>query len=240
MARLQESAIPFRRGALDSIPILMGYIPACITFGLYGKALSLSNWEIFLLSAVVYAGASQFIGAKLLATSVAPPLILLLTFVINLRYFFISLSFLQKNSRFDRPWKRAITAFGLTEEVYAVSMMPSLEGGGYQTKVTFPYLLGLELPPYLITLLSTWAGIVLAEYIPESILPALNTSLYVLLIALIVPMIRGSRKNVVIVIVAALTSWLLSPYLGHATVLAAMLAGTWAGSLFNQKRAEGG
>ncbi|WP_438351713.1 AzlC family ABC transporter permease [Paenibacillus sp. FA6] len=90
-------------------------MPACVTFGLVGKALSLGNLEVFLLSALVYAGASQFIGAQLLVGGTAAPIILLLTLIINLRYFFISMSFSKRVSSDSRSFFKGIIGFGLTE-----------------------------------------------------------------------------------------------------------------------------
>ncbi|MDQ0196481.1 4-azaleucine resistance transporter AzlC [Paenibacillus wynnii] len=224
----------FRQGLVDSIPIVIGYIPACLTFGLVGKAMSLSSWEVFLLSAFVYAGASQFIGAKLLAAGAAAPVILLVTFIINLRYLFISMSFSQKVPKSLHVIQRSLIGFGLTEEVYAVGVMSKRNK---ELKGEHPpaYLIGLELPPYVITLLATWIGIMLAELIPSFILPALNTSLYALLIALIVPQLQATRQNLMIGLSATMSSWVLAPYLGNATVLFAMLIGAGIGSFVSRK-----
>ncbi|WP_410512214.1 AzlC family ABC transporter permease [Paenibacillus sp. BR2-3] len=223
-----------KKGIIDSVPIVIGYIPACVTFGLVGKALSLGNWEVFLLSALVYAGASQFIAAKLLAVGTAAPIILLLTLIINLRYFFISMSFSPRLNRDSRSFFKGLIGFGLTEEVYAVSMM-SEKNRGEAGNHSLPYLLGLEFPPYAVTLISTYAGIMLAGYIPTNILPALNTSLYAMLIALVIPQLRGSKRNLAISISAAASSWLLQPFLGTATVVVAMIIGACVGGRFPAK-----
>ncbi|MFB9326092.1 AzlC family ABC transporter permease [Paenibacillus aurantiacus] len=222
-----------KSGLADSVPIVMGYIPACITFGLVGKTLSLGNWEVFLLSALVYAGASQFIGAKLLAAGTAAPVVLLLTLVVNLRYFFIGMSFRQKLDAGAKRWHRALVGFGLTEEVYAIGMM-SKANRSRGASLPLPYLIALELPPYAVTLLATWIGIVVAGYVPAQYLGALNTSLYALLIALIVPQLLGSRRNAAICLSAALASWLLQDVLGSATVLAAMFIGAGVGVIIPQ------
>lgn len=227
----------FKKGCLDSLPIVAGFIPACFTFGLVGKGLGLGSLEVFLMSALMYAGTSQFAGVKLLAAGTAAPLILLLTLVINLRYLMISLSFSGSVRRNLSTAVKAWIGFSLTEEVYAVSMLSDKQSLGQEAadgqtpELPLHYLLGLQIPPYAANLVSTAAGISLAAYIPAAFLPALNTSLYALLIALIVPQLRGNRRNLVICLCSALFSRLLQPYLGSSAVLAAMLAGMAAGLL---------
>ena len=44
------------------IPIFIGYVPPAIAFGILAKGCDISIIETFLFSAVVFAGASQFIA----------------------------------------------------------------------------------------------------------------------------------------------------------------------------------
>jgi predicted branched-subunit amino acid permease len=242
---MSEQKVMFRAGLKDSLAIVAGFIPACFTFGLVGKGLGLDNLEVFLLSALVFAGASQFIGVKMLAAGAGAPVILLLTLIINLRYLFISLSFGGKLNRNISVLAKTWIGFSLTEEVYAVSIIPNKNAYGQsdheETTPTLglPYLLGLQVPPYVANLIATAAGIYLASYIPALYLPALNTSLYALLIALVVPQLKNSLRNIVICISAAGSSWLLNPLLGSSSILVAMLIGMIAGSLF-RVQAEAG
>ncbi|OMD42081.1 AzlC family ABC transporter permease [Paenibacillus odorifer] len=228
----------FRTGLKDSVAIVAGFIPACFTFGLVGKGLGLGSLEVFLLSALVFAGASQFIGIKMLAAGAAAPVILLLTLIINLRYLFISLSFGGQLNRNISYLARTWIGFSLTEEVYAVSMLtrekanPKSVNEKSNQPLELPYLLGLQIPPYVANLLATASGITLASYIPAFYLPALNTSLYALLIALVVPQLKGSLRNMAICISAAGSSWLLHPLLGNSSILVAMIIGMAVGSLF--------
>jgi predicted branched-subunit amino acid permease len=236
----------FKRGIADTLPIVAGFIPACFTFGLVGRALGLGNLEVLLMSALIFAGTSQFAGVKLLAAGTAAPLILLLTLIVNLRYLMISFSFSRSIPRGSSLLTRMWIGFSLTEEVYAVSMLSDNkeelpgQAAGEPPELPVQYLLGLQLPPYLASLFSTAAGIALAVYIPSAYLPALNTSLYALLIALIVPQLRKHRRNLIICLFSAGFSWLLQPYLGSSAVLAATLLGLCAGIFipFHHKVAE--
>ena len=147
------------------------------------------------------------------------------------------MSFSSKMNRSSRPFYKGLVGFGLTEEVYAVSMM-SDKNRGDRGNHSLPYLLGLEIPPYAVTLISTYAGIMLAGYIPANILPALNTSLYALLIALVIPQIRRDKRNLAICISAAASSWLLQPFLGTATVVVAMIIGACVGGIIPTKEEQ--
>jgi len=54
------------------IPIFIGYVPAAIAFGILSKSCGITLLECFLFSAVVFAGASQFIALNLLMTGMGP------------------------------------------------------------------------------------------------------------------------------------------------------------------------
>ncbi len=121
--------------------------------------------------------------------------------------------------------------------------LPNRESDNEENKQSLglPYLLGLQIPPYVANLIATPSGITLASNIPALYLSALNTSLYVLLIALVVPQLKGSLRNKIICISAAGSSCLLHPLLGNSSILIAMLIGMAGGSLFRvQVEAEKG
>lgn len=163
----------FKRGLLSSFPIVMGYIPVAVTFGIYASAAGLSKLETLLASILIYAGASQFALISFLPNSlwvsVATPILL------NLRHFVYGCVVYQRFSiRF--PF---ITAFGLTDEVFAVSLSaPNSES----------FLWGLEVGAYsswiLGTLIGVFSGAFLLskEFLAESLLFSLSALFFTLLI----------------------------------------------------------
>lgn len=68
----------FRKGIIDCIPTLFGYVGIGIAAGIIGKAANLTILEITLLSIIVYAGAAQFIITGLLLTT-APIMVIIFT-----------------------------------------------------------------------------------------------------------------------------------------------------------------
>ena len=85
-----EHSNELHKGILASIPIFIGYIPVAITFGLLAKATGLTLLESFLFSALVFAGASQFMALQLMSLGVAHLQIIAITFIMNFRHFLMS------------------------------------------------------------------------------------------------------------------------------------------------------
>ncbi len=73
----------FKRGLIRSFPIAIGYLPVAITFGVSALALGFSKVEVFLISALIFAGASQFALISLLPYSVIDAVSVAL--ILNLR-----------------------------------------------------------------------------------------------------------------------------------------------------------
>jgi predicted branched-subunit amino acid permease len=52
----------FRDGAKAALPIVLGYLPVGMAFGILAQKAGLTAFEAGLMSLLVYAGASQFIA----------------------------------------------------------------------------------------------------------------------------------------------------------------------------------
>ena len=141
------------------IPIFIGYVPAAIAFGVLSKACDITLLECFLFSAVVFAGASQFIALNLLMTGMGPGGIILTTLLVNFRHFLMS-AYL--STRIGRIAKKNLflMAFGVTDEVFSVL---SFTKG--QLSKTFVFV--LQLAAYSGWVSGTVAGYVLGGFLPE-------------------------------------------------------------------------
>lgn len=113
-----HAASPWRRAFVLSVPILVGYVPIGIAFGVLWVQHGLPPLGAPLLGLIVYAGASQFMAAGMLAAGQGPVEIALATFVLNARHAIYGLAFLDR----FRSWTaaKAYFAFALTDETYAV------------------------------------------------------------------------------------------------------------------------
>jgi 4-azaleucine resistance transporter AzlC len=108
------------------MPIFLGYMPVGAAFGLAATAAGFSALEAVLCSALVLAGAGQFIGLAALAGGnlVAA---LVATAIVNLRYVLFSAT-MAPHVRRVPTWQQGLLAFTLTDETFAINIADAREG----------------------------------------------------------------------------------------------------------------
>lgn len=77
---------PWLLGSREAIPLLGGYIPVAISFGLIAVQSGFSGWEAVLISTLVYAGASQFLFVAMVAAGAPLWFVVVMTLLINARH----------------------------------------------------------------------------------------------------------------------------------------------------------
>ena len=145
----------FKEGAKAALPIVFGYLPVGIAFGVLARKAGLSPIEAGSMSLFVYAGASQFIAVEMISKGVPWGTIVLTTFFINLRHLLMGASVAPHLRGQPGRWK-ALLAFGLTDESYALAISRYLAGDGSRE-----FFLGANFGLYAGWNLSTLAGAVL-------------------------------------------------------------------------------
>lgn len=102
-----------------SLPIMFGYIPLGMAFGvLFVTQLDYPWWGATLMSVTVFAGAAQLLAVGLLAANAGLVEVFVAMFVLNARHLFYGLSLL---GRFrDAGWRKLYLIFGLTDETYSL------------------------------------------------------------------------------------------------------------------------
>ena len=101
-----------------TIPVLMGYIPLGMAFGLLLSKLLIPWYYAFFMSLFIFAGAGQFLALGLFASQATILEIGVATFLLNLRHTFYGLSMLSALKNFS--WKKHYVIFGLTDETFAL------------------------------------------------------------------------------------------------------------------------
>lgn len=109
----------FIAGAKDTLPMVLGALPFGIIFGALAVDAGLSTAGAMGLSLFVFAGSAQFIGVGLLEQGAPLGIIVLTTFVVNLRHVLYSASLAPYMKYLPQRWLLPL-AFWLTDETYAV------------------------------------------------------------------------------------------------------------------------
>lgn len=198
----------------------MGYIPVSFTFGLIAMKMGFSPVQATLISLTNMASAGQFAGIRLIEGGAPYIELIITTFVINLRYFLMSLSLSQKVAP-DMPfYKRAVMAYCITDEVFALAAMEPEE-------VSFPFFGGLMLTPILGWTSGTLLGAVASGLLSAMVQGCMGIALYCMFIAIIIPPARKSRKVALAVVVAAFLSCMFK-YVPGLNELSKVGGGGWA------------
>jgi 4-azaleucine resistance transporter AzlC len=194
---MKDSGAPgLRQGAADGIPIVVGYFPVAMAFGLLAKTTGVSFLDACLFSLVVFAGASQFMALDLLRAGIAAADIVLATFLLNLRHLMMSAA-LAVRLREVRRGLLPLIAFGVTDESFSVA---ALKAG----KLTAPYMLALSGVAYAAWFAGTVAGYLVGAVLPAAIQSSLGIGLYALFAAILVPEIKKRPGALFVALLAGL------------------------------------
>lgn len=185
---------PFQKGLKSGFPIFIGYVPPAVAFGILARTCEITLLESFLFSAVVFAGASQFIALNLLMAGAGTMGIIFTTLFVNFRHFLMSAYLATKMQNMSKKLL-FLTAFGVTDETFSVL---SFQKGDLSFRFTFP----VQLAAYSGWVSGTISGYVMGSFLPELLSKSMGVALYSLLLAIIVPEMKKSLKTVLLVVIS--------------------------------------
>lgn len=222
-SRHNENILMIRQGFAVGLPIIIGYIPVAITYGVLAKQSGLSLIELTLMSMLVYAGASQFMGANMIAVGAGAAEIIIATFVLNFRHFVMSLSVMNVLKPLKMRAKLPLS-LGLTDESFAVASLhpqPSREKNGYLFYGT------IFVSAYLSWVFGSLVGGLMGDFIPGQLSQSMGIALYALFIGLLVPSVKRNIKVGLIALIAMLINLLFSQFMseGWAIVFGTLIGG---------------
>lgn len=193
----------FYKGLIHGIPIALGYIPVSFTFGLMAVKGGIPALAAILISMTNLTSAGQFAGMNLIIEGASLVEIALTTLIVNLRYMLMSISLSQKLSNKIPAFKKYILAFGITDEVFAVSAVQPGE-------VTSSYMSGLVTLPYIGWTIGTIMGALASSLLPQMLQNSMGIALYCMFIAIVVPAAKKSIAALVVALIAIFISSLFT------------------------------
>lgn len=211
----------FFSGIKAGMPIAIGYFPVALTFGLLAKTTGLSIIEATAMSIFVYAGASQYISLSLISKGVDPIVIVLNTFVVNIRHFLMSASLNEKTEAAPN-WMKGLFAFWVTDETFSVLATRKEE------RIPLSFGFGVNVIAYLSWVVFTAVGHLIGANLPVFLQAAMSIALYAMFIGLLVPSMRGNRKVLALAAIAAIINcifyWTEALSAGWALIVSALIS----------------
>ena len=162
---MPTSRSEFLAGCRSQLPIIMGTMPFGMIFGVLAVGAGLPQSLAQAMSFIVFAGSSQFVGQGMLASGDPALLIILTTFVINLRHVLYSASVEPYIKHLPTRWKYLL-AYLLTDEAYATTIVRYRQGG--ELKHAHWFFFGAGFMLWSTWQLSTAVGVFLGQQVPES------------------------------------------------------------------------
>ena len=217
----------FFAGGRDTIPLIVGAIPFGIIFGALATASGLSFAATVAMSSIVFAGSAQFIAVGLLTAGTGWPLIVLTTFVVNLRHALYSATMAPHVTRLSPKWQVPL-AFGLTDETFAVAVNRYHQPDDSPRKQW--YYLGSMVFMYTNWQICTFIGLTLGQLIPNAAAWGLDFAMPVTFIGMVIPYLKN-KPMVAAVVVSGVMSVLAYPMPHKLGLIVAALAGIITGIL---------
>lgn len=199
MRKMHNHSKVFQEGMRDSIPIALGYFAVSFAFGMLAVSGGMKIGHAVLISVTNVTSAGQFAALDIIFGDGSYWEMALTQLVINLRYMLMSFSLSQKLESGTSRLKRAVVAFGVTDEIFGIS-------AARPGKVSPYYNMGamaVAIPGWT---LGTLAGAVLGNVLPEMIISALSIALYGMFLAIIIPPSKEHKEVALVVVISMLLS----------------------------------
>ncbi len=191
------------QGVIDTLPMVLAAMPFGILFGVLAPANDISGWIAVALSALVFAGSAQYVAIGMIATGTPAALIVLTTFIINLRHLLYSLAMVIPIKKLNYHLKIGLSFF-LTDETF-VTFNQRLQRGLPESE-RLPYYLGSACFMYVNWQLCTWIGIWAGSSLQGIDKLGLEFALVTAFLAMLGPMFKR-HKNIVSALIAFVLAW---------------------------------
>ncbi|MFE4894628.1 AzlC family ABC transporter permease [Peribacillus butanolivorans] len=225
---MEENILTFHQGVKDCIPTLIGYISIGIAGGIVGVSSNLSILEIALLSTLVYAGASQFIICALLVSGSPISVIILTTFIVNLRNFLLSMTLAPHFTKYSLMKNIGIGAL-VTDESFGVAINKIIKG----EKINDQWMNGLNITAYISWIISCVLGAIFGKWISNPEIFGLDFALTAMFLTLLVLQLQSIKEGklklyISLVLYVVITMFLLCMFVpSHiAIILATIIVAT--------------
>lgn len=197
-----DKKLGIRDGFASGLPIVIGYFPIAMAFGILSKTTGVSMFQSFLFSLMVFAGASQFMALNLLSLGAGIGQIILTTLLVNFRHFLMGASISAKMTEDMKKWS-LLMAFGITDEVFSVASFK-------KEQITTKFMLALQFVSYSSWVIGTVFGYLVGQVLPEILKDSMGIALYAMFAAILIPEAKKSKRVGILALLSGLVNVILS------------------------------
>lgn len=176
----------WRQAAIDVSPILLAAAPFGLLLGSLAGANGLSAVEMAAMSALIFAGGSQFVVVDLLAEGVGVLALSVAVAAVNLRHTLMGLTLAPYLTQFRRPTV-AVMLFGMTDEVWALSLARARGG----RPITLAYWFGMVTTLWVYWSSVTALGAVIGQGLPAPEALGADVAFAIIFLILLAGLYRG-------------------------------------------------
>ena len=185
----------FSHGLKDGVPIGLGYFAVAFTLGIAAKNIGMTAAQATAMSLTNLTSAGEFAALGIISAGASYGEMALTQLIINLRYCLMSCSLSQKLSRNMPFFHRFFMAYGVTDEIFGVSVCRE---GNLSPWYSYG-LMSAAVPGWTF---GTFLGAVSGNLLPQRLLSALGVSLYGMFLAVILPPARKNKVLMGIILVS--------------------------------------
>ncbi|MEN6430314.1 MAG: AzlC family ABC transporter permease [Coriobacteriales bacterium] len=211
-----------RLGLSQTLPLILGAMPLGVAYGAVAIQAGLTVAETVMMSLMVFAGASQLMAVMMLQAGASFPIIVISTFLVNLRHLVMGLSLSPYLSDVTPRWQRVL-AFAMTDESFITSITHYRgQGDGHRS----PYfMLGSGGGMYVGWLLASCVGALVGRSVSDPLAWGLDFAMPATFLTMLLPQIVSPRLVAVVTVAAvvSVTAYVILPgtwYIILATVAA--------------------
>ncbi len=185
--------LDLRQGFQSILPLMVAVVPIGLVFGAVAATKGLSALEAMLMSALVFAGGSQFVAMDLWTHPASIAALGTAALLVNIRHVLMGASISRHMTEFSRRQKVMSMLF-LADEIWAVA---EFRARGH--RLTPAWFSGAALPFYLAWVLSGLVGALLGAMVGDPAVIAMDFVFPAVFVILIAGFWRGSDTGLILV-----------------------------------------
>ncbi len=201
--KIDTNKVAFRQGAIDGIPIGLGYLAVAFSLGIAAKNAGLNPFQSFLVSILNNASAGEYAGFTVIAAGAPYLELALMTLIVNARYLLMSCVMSQRFAPETKLRHRILVGFDITDELFAIAVSRP----GY-INPWYSYGAILVAAPCWAT--GTALGCVAGNILPDRIVTALGVALFGMFIAIIIPPAKKDKVIALLIVISFIASYLFA------------------------------